>query len=675
VNIRMNGTRKVSTSAAGDITWSPSVERIEDARISEFIDWLRATGRFDAISYQSLWEWSVTSPEEFWASLKDYFGVHMSGDGPVLATREMPLAEWFPGRRLNYVDRVLSHAESAHPAIIDDSEPGGPGPRTFSWAALARQVSAFSSWLSDRGVGEGDCVVGYLPNVAEAVIAFLATASIGATWSCCGQDYQPEAVVDRLGQLAPVVLVTADGYRFGGREVDRLAALPALQAGMPTLREVVVVDRLHSGRSAPAGTTPWVEAVTGSGLARTPAHVRFDHPLWVLFSSGTTGKPKGFVHGHGGVVLEHLKALALHLDLGPSDTYLWYTSPSWMVWNSLVSGLLVGATIVCYDGSPSYPTDDALWALAARHEVTVLGTSPAYLQACARADQSPGTDHDLRRLRTLGATGSVVPAELYSWVADHVGRDVPLASVTGGTDVVSGFAGFVPILPVRAGEITAAYLGVALDSWDADGRSLRDAVGELVVSQPMPSMPTRFWNDGDGARYRETYFETYPGVWRHGDWVTITERNTVIVHGRSDSTLNRNGIRIGTADIYRVVEELPEVQEALVIGAEQQNGEYWMPLFVALSDHAVLDDALRERIVERIREAVSARVVPDDVIVVRAIPHTRTGKKLEVPVKRILQGDDVSAVAEAQSVDDPSLLEAFARYAANRAADAPLQGS
>ncbi|MCZ4590373.1 acetoacetate--CoA ligase [Rhodococcus opacus] len=671
----MDATVEVSSIGPGDIAWSPSAERIADARISDFIDWLQATGRFEATSYQSLWDWSVTSPEEFWASMKDYFGVTMTGVGPVLATREMPFAHWFPGRRLNYVDMVLSHAQSSRPAIIDDSEPGGPGPRTVSWTELARQVTALANWLRARGVGEGDCVVGYLPNIAEAVIAFLATASVGATWSCCGQDYQPEAVVDRLGQLAPVVLVTADGYRFGGREVDRLAALPALQAGMPTLRQVLVVDRLHSGTSVPAGTTPWVEAVTGGGPAMTPAHVRFDHPLWVLFSSGTTGKPKGFVHGHGGVVLEHLKALALHLDLGPSDTYLWYTSPSWMVWNSLVSGLLVGATIVCYDGSPSYPTDDALWALTARHEVTVLGTSPAYLQACARAGRSPGTDHDLSRLRTIGATGSVVAPELHSWVADHVGRDVPLASVTGGTDVASGFAGFVPILPVRAGEISAPYLGVALDSWDADGRSLRDAVGELVVTQPMPSMPTRFWNDGDGARYRETYFESYPGVWRHGDWVTITERNTVIVHGRSDSTLNRNGIRFGTADIYRVVEELPEVEEALVIGAEQQNGEYWMPLFVALSDHAELDDALRGRIAGRIREAVSPRVVPDDVIVVRAIPHTRTGKKLEVPVKRILQGNDVSAVAEARSIDDPSLLETFARYAATRAANSPVHGA
>ena len=671
----MDGTTEVSASAAGDIAWSPSAQRITDARITDFIDWLQATGRFEAASYQSLWQWSVTRPDDFWASLKDYFGVQMTGVGPVLATAEMPHAEWFPGRRLNYVDTVLSHATSSRPAIIDDSEPGGPGRRTVSWPELARQVAALSSWLRDRGVGEGDCVVGYLPNVAEAVIAFLATASVGATWSCCGQDYQPEAVVDRLGQLEPVVLVTADGYRFGGREVDRLAALPALQAGMPTLREVLVVGRLHPATSVPAGTTPWTEAVNRDAPAMTPAQVRFDHPLWVLFSSGTTGRPKGFVHGHGGVVLEHLKALALHLDVGSSDTYLWYTSPSWMVWNSLVSGLLVGATIVCYDGSPSYPSDDALWALAARHEVTVLGTSPAYLQACAQAGRSPGNDHDLRRLRTLGATGSVVPAELYSWVADHVGRDVPLASVTGGTDVVSGFAGFVPVLPVRTGEITAAYLGVALDSWDADGRSVRDAVGELVVTQPMPSMPTRFWDDGDGARYRETYFETYPGVWRHGDWITITERNTVIVHGRSDSTLNRNGVRFGTADIYRVVEEFREVAEALVIGAEQQNGEYWMPLFVALSDHADLDDALRARILGRIREAVSSRVVPDDVIVVRAIPHTRTGKKLEVPVKRILQGDDVSAVADARSVDDPSLLETFARYAATRAAHSPSQGA
>lgn len=657
----------MSSANTGELVWSPSQERIAQARITDFIGWLNFAERFDGSSYQALWEWSVARPEEFWASVGEYFGVHMTGDGPVLGAREMPGAQWFPGARLNYVDTLLKHVDSQRPAIIDDSEPGGPGPRTVSWPELTRQVSLLASWLRDRGVGEGDRVVGYLPNVAEAVIAFLATASVGAIWSCCGQDYAPAAVVDRLGQLDPVVLIAADGCRYGGREIDRLTELETVRAGIPTLRDVVVVDRLRTGAPIPPGATRWTDVISGDATALTPTPVPFDHPLWVLFSSGTTGKPKGFVHGHGGIVLEQLKMQGLHLDLGPSDTFLWYTSPSWMVWNSLIGGLLVGATIVCYDGSPAHPTDDALWALAARHGVTVLGTSPGYLQAGAGAGRVPGKEHDLGRLRTLGVTGSVVAAELTRWVSDHVGADVPLASVTGGTDIASGFAGFSPVLPVRAGEISAPWLGVAMDSWDPDGRSLRDAVGELVVTQPLPSMPVRFWNDPDGRRYREAYFDTYPGMWRHGDSITITGRNTVIVHGRSDSTLNRNGVRIGTADIYRVVEALPEVQEALVIGAEQSDGDYWMPLFVTLSEHTEFDQALRDGILRRIREAASPRHVPDDVVVVAGIPHTRTGKKLEVPIKRILQGADVTAVVDVRSVDDPALLEIFVRYASARA--------
>jgi len=390
--------------------------------------------------------------------------------------------------------------------------------------------------------------------------------------------------------------------------------------------------------------------------------VPFDHPLWVVFSSGTTGLPKGIVHGHGGVVLEHLKAVALHMDLGSDDTFFWYTSPSWMMWNFQVAGLLVGATVVCYDGSPAHPAQDRLWEMAARLGVTVLGTSPGYVMACEKAGAVPAADHDLRALRAVGVTGSTLPASLSWWLADNVGRHVAVASISGGTDVVSAFVGGSRTVPVWAGELSAPYLGVALEAFDESGRPVRGEVGELVITRPMPSMPVRFWNDPDGVRYRDAYFDTYPGVWRHGDWITITDRGGVVMHGRSDSTLNRNGIRMGSADVYQAVERLPEIAEALIVGVDRPDGGYWMPLFVVLADGARLDDALRDRIRDAIRTHASPRHVPDDIVAAPAIPHTRTGKKLEVPIKRLFQGGDAARIVDRSAVDDPGLLDWFAKF-------------
>ena len=452
------------------------------------------------------------------------------------------------------------------------------------------RTAAFAQTLRSHGVTAGDRVVGYLPNIPEAVIAFLATASIGAIWSACGQDYSAKAALDRLGQLEPVVLVTADGYRYGGKTHDKRDDVAALQAGLPTLRATVLASELTA------------EADTNE-LDTVP--VDFDHPLWILFSSGTTGLPKGIVHGHGGVVLEHLKAIALQSDIGADDTFFWYTSPSWMMWNFQVAGLLVGATIVCYDGSPTYPNPDALWDIAARVGATVLGTSPGYVLGCTKAGAVPRTEHDLSALRTVGITGSSLPPSSSLWLRDNVGERVQVASISGGTDVVSAFIGGVRTVPVWPGELSAPYLGVALDAWDESGKPVRGEVGELVITKPMPSMPVAFWNDPDGSRYRSAYFDMFPGVWRHGDWITITDHGSIVVHGRSDSTLNRHGIRMGSADIYQAVERLPEIAEALVIGAEQPDGGYWMPLFVVLADDAELTDELRDRIKRTIRDEVS----------------------------------------------------------------------
>ena len=622
--------------------WQPTDRDIADARVTDFARFVQQRTGASLTDYQSLWRWSVDDPSAFWGALWEYFELGPPPDR-VLDDAEMPGAQWFPGVRLNYVDQIVRNARTDRPAILHVSEDGEI--TELSWRQLHGRTAAFAQTLRSHGVTAGDRVVGYLPNIPEAVIAFLATASIGAVWSACGQDYSAKAALDRLGQLEPVVLVTADGYRYGGKSHDKRDDVATLQAGLPTLRATVLASELTAETH-----TNELETVS----------VDFDHPLWILFSSGTTGLPKGIMHGHGGVVLEHLKALALQSDIGTDDTFFWYTSPSWMMWNFQVAGLLVGATIVCYDGSPSYPRPDALWDIAARVGATVLGTSPGYVLGCAKAGAVPRTEHDLSALRTVGITGSSLPPSSSLWLRDNVGEHVQVASISGGTDVVSAFIGGVRTVPVWPGELSAPYLGVALDAWDESGKPVRGEVGELVITKPMPSMPVAFWNDADGSRYRSAYFEMFPGVWRHGDWITITDHGSIIVHGRSDSTLNRHGVRMGSADIYQAVERLPEIAEALVIGAEQPDGGYWMPLFVVLADDAELTDELRDRIKRAIREEVSPRHVPDDIIVAPGVPHTRTGKKLEVPIKKLLQGADPAKVVEKSAVDDPALLDWYA---------------
>jgi acetoacetyl-CoA synthetase len=622
--------------------WVPTDADIANARVTDFARFVGERTGVTASDYRSLWRWSVDDVGAFWAALWDYFDL---GDRPetVLDSDQMPGAKWFAGTQLNYVDQIVRNARTDRPAILYVAEGGET--TEVSWAELLGCTAAFAQELRAIGVTNGDRVVGYIPNIPEAVIAFLATASIGAIWSACGQDYSAKAALDRLGQLEPVVLVTADGYRFGGKAYDKSADIAELQAGLPTLRATVRTSELP-------------DSGDGGALAITP--VNFDHPLWILFSSGTTGLPKGIMHGHGGVVLEHLKAIALQSDIGPDDTFFWFTSPSWMMWNFQVAGLLVGATIVCYDGSPSAPRPDALWSIAAGVGATVLGTSPAYVLGCIKAGAVPYKDHDLSALRTVGITGSSLPPSSSLWLNENAGEHVHVASISGGTDVVSAFIGGVPTVPVWPGELSAPYLGVALDSWDEAGKPVRGEVGELVITKPMPSMPVGFWNDVDGSRYRSAYFEMFPGVWRHGDWITITDHGSIIVHGRSDSTLNRHGIRMGSSDIYQAVERLPEIAEAMVIGCEQPEGGYWMPLFVVLADGAELTDELRDRINRTIREDVSPRHVPDEIIVAPGVPHTRTGKKLEVPIKKLFSGADPAKVVERTAVDDPALLDWYA---------------
>ncbi|MFE0421921.1 acetoacetate--CoA ligase [Streptomyces sp. NPDC058953] len=664
----MNPATPANPAADPAPLWRPDAERIAAARITHFQRWAAEHHGAPADGgYPALHAWSVDSLETFWRAIAAYFDVRFTTPyEDVLPRPAMPGAQWFTGATLNYAEHALRAADTRpdDAALVHVDETHAPAETT--WAELRSRVAVLAAHLRDLGVTPGDRVCAYLPNIPEAVVAFLASAAVGAVWTSCAPDFGARAVLDRFQQVEPVVLFTVDGYRYGGKEHDRADTVAELRAGLPTLRGVVHVPLL--GTPAPDGAHDW-SAVTEGDAPAAYAPLPFGHPLWILYSSGTTGLPKAIVQSQGGILLEHLKQLGLHCDLGPGDRFFWYTSTGWMMWNFLVSGLLTGTTVVLYDGSPGHPDTGAQWGIAERTGATFFGTSAAYVMACRKAGVHPARDHDLSRVGCVATTGSPLPPDGFRWLHDEfaaAGADQWIASVSGGTDVCSCFAGAVPTLPVHIGELQAPCLGTDLRAWDEQGHDLVDEVGELVVTRPMPSMPTGFWNDPDTARYRAAYFDTYPGVWRHGDWITLTRRGTVVVHGRSDSTLNRQGVRMGSADIYEAVERLPEIRESLVIGIEEPEGGYWMPLFVHLADGAVLDDELRGRIKTTIRARLSPRHVPDDIVEIPAVPHTLTGKRLEVPVKRLLQGESPAKAVNPGSVDRPELLTYYSRLGEER---------
>lgn len=646
-----------ASAADGDVIWEPGAA-VPDTGIGRFVHFLQTQGVDTGEDYDEIWQWSVDNPETFWELFARFAGVDFGGsDGPVCTPEPMPHTRWFPGRTVNFARHLLDgHQGTALIAVAEDGSR-----EEISWDALRSEVASLAKHLREQGVEPGDRVVAVLPNVAEAVAGFLAAASIGAVWSICAPEFGAGAIVSRFSQLDPKVVIAAPSYWLGGKERDRREEFREIFAQLPTAEQIIWVTR-HG--STPPVDTP-VPALSWEQAVAVPADpvyndVEFSHPLWVLFSSGTTGIPKGIVHGHGGALLEELKMLLIHSDLRPGDRYYNVASTSWVLWNSLISALGVGATAVLVDGNPTFPSADRVWQVTAAENVAVLGVSAGFVHACAKTGLSPMNDHDLPALRSLQVTGSPLSADGYRWVYGHVG-DIWLSSMSGGTDIASVFVGGSPTLPVRVGYIQAPALGVRVEAWDDAGRPTTGK-GELVVTQPMPSMPLQFWGD-DGSRYHESYFSTYPGVWRHGDYIEFTWRG-ILIHGRSDSTLNRNGLRLGSADIYAAVESLPEVAEALVIGAELGT-EYYMPLFVRLADGANPEVA-EAAIVKSIRDSLSARYLPDEIVFMPAIPHTRTGKKLEVPVKRLLQGAALDAVADLGAVDDPELLEEYARFAAGR---------
>jgi acetoacetyl-CoA synthetase len=654
----------------GELLWEPPAELVERARMTEYMGWLEAERglRFDG--YEGLWRWSVDDLEGFWGSIWDFFDVQADGErAEVLASREMPGVRWFPGTHLNYAEHVFAGKEDGETAILHASELREL--KELSWGELRAQVAAVAAGLRELGVERGDRVVAYLPNIPETIVAFLASASIGATWSSCSPDFGPASVVDRFAQIEPKVLFAVDGYRYGGKDFDRRDTIAQLQREIPSLERTVVLPYLDQDPdlSPLRGAMLWSELLAaGEGAELTFERVPFDHPLWVLYSSGTTGLPKAIVQGQGGILLEHLKKLHLHVDAHPGDRLFWFTTTGWMMWNFLVSGLLTKAAIVLYDGNPGHPNMGVLWDLAERAGVTMFGTSASYIAACMKAGVEPGAGRDLSRLGAVGSTGSPLSPEGFDWVYEQLGADTWLFSTSGGTDLCTAFVGGVALLPVYRGELQARALGAAVEAWDEDGNPVIDEVGELVVTEPMPSMPVCFWGDPDGSRYRASYFEHYPGVWRHGDWIEITSRGTAIIYGRSDSTINRSGVRMGTSEIYRAVLDLDEVLDALVVDVPRPGTEGWMPLFVVLREGAALDDGLRKAIARRVRERCSPRHVPDEVFQVAEVPRTLSGKALEVPVKRILMGTPAEQAASRDSLANPAALDWFVELAGKLAA-------
>jgi acetoacetyl-CoA synthetase len=652
----------LSAAHTGDILWEPSIERAESTNLTRYIRWLAANGFGTFADYPALWAWSVRELDRFWESIWRFHDV--SAARPYRVVREgsqMPGTSWFPGSRLNYAEHLFRNAVADQIALLWRSE---DSQRSVSWAELRDETAALAAGLRELGVRPGDRVVAVMPNLPETLTAFLAVTSIGAVWSVCSPDFGLASLVDRFRQIEPVVLLAVDGYRHGGKTFDRRSLVSELQKALPSLRHTVLLpylDRDVSTAGFACKPILWRDLVAGDhDLEFT--HVEADHPLWIVYTSGTTGLPKPIVHGHAGVLLERLKAVVLHGDVKPDDRYFWYTTTGWVMWNLNVSALLGCATIVLYDGSPWFPDRAALWHTVEETRTTIFGTSSAYLVECMREGQVPRDRHDLSALRAMGATASPLPAEAFAWVYGDVKKDVWLASSSGGTDVATAFVGGCPLLPVYAGEIQCRELGIDVQAFDEQGHERVDEVGELVVLQPMPSMPLYFWNDEGNRRYHDSYFAKYPGVWCHGDWISFTPRGSAVIHGRSDSTINRNGVRVGTSEIYRAVDTVSGVADSLVIELPVSGRDATVVLFVVLQTGVRMDVRLEAAITDAVRVLVSPRHVPDVIEVIAEVPRTLNGKKLEVPVKRILSGVSVHDAVTIGSVANPQSLQHFVHW-------------
>ncbi len=649
----------------GTLLWEPSEALKSAANITKYMAWLKEKKGLEFGDYHALWQWSVTDISGFWESLWEFYEIAASRKYSKVLDGKMPEARWFQGAELNYVEHVFRRRSPNHPALLFQSE---ITPLTeISWDELYDRVSSVAASLRNLGVKKGDRVASFMPNIPETLVAFLATASIGAIWSSCSPDFGTRSVIDRFLQIAPKILFAVDGYAYGGKTFERQSAVAELQRVLPSLEKTIMVPYLDKNARIEdfkglKNILAW-DNLLGNKADLVYEQVPFGHPIWVVYSSGTTGLPKGLVHGHGGILMEFLKFQGLQMDVHAGDRFFWFSTTGWVMWNIVQSALLMGATPVLFDGSPGYPDMDVLWDLAEKARVTVFGTSAAFITACMGQGMEPGKKHDLRNLKVVGSTGSPLPSEGFRWVYDHIKQDVWLASVSGGTDIVSGFLACSPLLPVHAGELQCRGLGIKAAAFDEDGNELINEVGELVVTEPMPSMPLFLWNDKDNQRYLESYFDLYPGIWRHGDWIKFTSRGSAVILGRSDSTLNRQGVRMGSSEIYSVVEDLPEIANSLIVGFESPDGGYRMPLFVVLKAGATLDDSLKNKINKSIRTALSPRHVPDSIHVIAQVPSTLNGKKLEVPAKKILTGFPVEKAVNVDSMANPESIGYFVEMA------------
>jgi acetoacetyl-CoA synthetase len=654
---------------APDVLWSPTADRIDKSALREYLNWLEGRVGRPFPDHDALWAWSVENLDRFWSSIVDYYEVEFSAPWTQVRTADpMPYVRWFSGARLNWAQHALRRGADDATALVCVQEGAGPA-REITRGALRRSVAAAAAWLRSAGVSPGDRVAAYLPNTEHAVIGCLATAAVGAVWACCSPDFGADGTIGRLAQLEPAVLIAADGYHWNGKVVDRGDVVAQLREQLPALQRFVHVPYAFRDRPPPPGATAWDTVLAPTGLVRSEPlvfeQVEFSHPLWVLFSSGTTGLPKGLVHSQGGITLEGTKWSGLYCGVRAGERMFTYSSTGWALWNMQLGALTQGASIVLYEGSPGYPAG-AVWEVAARTRADVMLMGAAVVTASASAGVSPRREHDLSRLRHLMVSGSALPAEGYRWVMEHVRTDLRIDSTSGGTDISGSFVGSNEYAPVRAGRIGGRLAGVDCAAWDSGGVPVIDTVGDLVVTQPMPSMPVSLWNDPDGVRYTESYFDTWPGVWRHGDWVTMHSDGSVSMHGRSDSTLNRQGVRLGSSDFYDVLETLPAISETLVIGVDLPGDGYWLGLFVVPAPGHTLDDELKREIVTTLRTRLTARHVPDEIVEAPAVPHTLSGKKLEVPIKKLLRGTPLEKAANIASVDDPDALRWYERFGSGR---------